>query len=157
MPVIDIEKAKLHLRVDDDAGDDVQDKLNAAIDIAEQFLNRKVFATAEEMAVAKATIPTLIEQANQNFNSAIAQSKLYSPEYRESAEYTARENRSEAYRCIRMIELGIVINSSLEIGILMLLGHLYANREDVVVGLSVSKLPKSSHHHLMPYRMSMGV
>lgn len=157
MPVIDIEKAKLHLRVDDDAGDDVQDKLIAAIDIAEQFLNRKVFANAQEMATLKGTIPDLVEQADTQYNNAIAQSNLYSPEYRDSSIYAACQNKAEAYRKIRMIDLGIVINASIEIGILMLLGHLYANREDIVVGLSAIELPKSSHHYLMPYRMDMGV
>lgn len=37
------------------------------------------------------------------------------------------------------------------------LGHLYENREDVVVGVSVSELPKASESLLYPYRILGGV
>ena len=37
------------------------------------------------------------------------------------------------------------------------LGHLYENREDVVVGVAVNKLPKASESLLYPYRILGGV
>jgi hypothetical protein len=40
MPVINIEKAMVHLRVDEDTGGDVLAKLNSAEDKAAQYLNR---------------------------------------------------------------------------------------------------------------------
>ena len=51
----------------------------------------------------------------------------------------------------------MVINALIQAGILLILGHLYANREDVVVGASVSEVPHGSHALLMPYRAQLGV
>jgi len=158
MPVIDIEKAKTHLRVDDDAGDDVAIKLASAIDIAEQYLNRKVYESAQSLKDAKITIPTLVNEAMQQYGESIANAEgIFDHSFRKSAIDAAQSNKNDALRMVRMIELGIAINPSLEIGILMLLGHLYANREDVVTGISVAELPKSSESFLAPYRKDLGV
>ncbi|QRX82247.1 head-tail connector protein [Glaciimonas sp. PAMC28666] len=51
----------------------------------------------------------------------------------------------------------MVINALIQAGMLLILGHLYANREDVVVGASVSEVPHGSHALLMPYRAQLGV
>lgn len=41
--------------------------------------------------------------------------------------------------------------------ILLIVGHLYANREDVVVGAAVAELPQGSKALLWPYRRGLGV
>lgn len=51
----------------------------------------------------------------------------------------------------------IVINRSIEAACLLILGRLYANREDVVIGVMVSDLPRGSDHLLHPYRIGLGV
>lgn len=158
MPVIDIEKAKTHLRVDDDAGDDVAIKLASAIDIAEQYLNRKIYESAQSLKDAKSTIPALVNEATQQYGESIANAQgILDHSFQKSAIEAAKSNKDDALRAVRMVELGIVVNPSLEIGVLMLLGHLYANREDVVAGLSVAELPKSSESFLVPYRKDLGV
>jgi hypothetical protein len=51
----------------------------------------------------------------------------------------------------------IVVTKSITAACLLILGNLYANREDVVVGVSVSDLPQGSRSLLSPYRVDMGV
>ena len=52
---------------------------------------------------------------------------------------------------------GIVINPAIQAALLLIVGHLYANREDVVVGLSAAQLPSGAQYLLQPYRYGMGV
>lgn len=51
----------------------------------------------------------------------------------------------------------ILLNASIKAACLLILGHLFANREDVAVGVSVAELPMGSRALLMPYRIKMGV
>ena len=52
---------------------------------------------------------------------------------------------------------GIVINPAIQAALLLICGHLYANREDVVVGVSATQLPNGAQYLLQPYRIGMGV
>lgn len=51
----------------------------------------------------------------------------------------------------------VVVNPSITAACLLIAGHLYANREDVVTGVSVAQLPMGSQSLLLPYRVNMGV
>jgi len=51
----------------------------------------------------------------------------------------------------------IVVNPSITAACLLITGHLFANREDVVVGSISSALPRGSEHLLFPYRIGLGV
>ena len=52
---------------------------------------------------------------------------------------------------------GIVINPAIQAALLLIVGHLYANREDVLAGVSVAQLPNGSQYLLQPYRAGLGV
>lgn len=52
---------------------------------------------------------------------------------------------------------GIVINDAISAAMLLLTGHLYAHREDVVVGVSVTDMPSGSRMLMQPYRIGLGV
>lgn len=52
---------------------------------------------------------------------------------------------------------GIIINDAIKAAVLLTLGHLYANREDVVSGVSVSQLPNGADRLLQPYRAGLGL
>ena len=52
---------------------------------------------------------------------------------------------------------GIVINPAIQAALLLIVGKLYANREDVLAGVSVAQLPNGSQYLLQPYRSGMGV
>ncbi|MFJ3487733.1 head-tail connector protein [Pseudomonas sp. NPDC090202] len=51
----------------------------------------------------------------------------------------------------------MVINKSITAACLLILGNLYANREDNVVGVSVAELPQGSRSLLSPFRVGLGV
>ncbi|WP_313489172.1 head-tail connector protein [Stutzerimonas nitrititolerans] len=51
----------------------------------------------------------------------------------------------------------IIINPSITAACLLILGHLYANREDVVTGTIATDLPMGSQALLTPYRVGWGI
>lgn len=51
----------------------------------------------------------------------------------------------------------IVINDAIIAACLLILGNLYANREDTVVGVSAVSLPNGSRSLLHPHRVGLGV
>ena len=51
----------------------------------------------------------------------------------------------------------IIMNAAVTAACLLILGTLYANREDEVVGVSTAKLPFGSRSLLTPYRIGMGI
>ncbi len=52
---------------------------------------------------------------------------------------------------------GIVANDAIKAALLLIVGHLYANREDVISGPAAVALPKGSEFLLFPYRTNLGV
>lgn len=50
----------------------------------------------------------------------------------------------------------MVVNDLVQAGILTLVGHLFENRESVVVGATVAKVPMSVTFLLHPYRKGLG-
>jgi len=51
----------------------------------------------------------------------------------------------------------MVCNKQIKAACLLILGHLYANREDVVIGTIATELPKGSVALLTPHRIGWGV
>lgn len=113
MALIDTALALQHVRADDVDTPLVEAMLEAAIDQAEQFIQRKVYE--DEATLAAAVLNG-----------------------------TAGDDP-------------ILINPSIKAACLLILGHLYMNREDVVVGVTAVELPMGSRSLLMPYRVKMGV
>jgi hypothetical protein len=50
----------------------------------------------------------------------------------------------------------MVITDAVIAAMLLILGHLYMNREDVLVGITPAELPMNSRYLLAPYRVGMG-
>ncbi|SDV49816.1 head-tail connector protein [Chitinasiproducens palmae] len=112
--IIPADLALSHLRADAGTEDALIDLyLGAAVEHAEQFLNRRLYATTDDMAEA-----VLAGTAGDD---------------------------------------PIIVNNAIRAAILLILGKLYANREDVVVGATVSQLPDGAEHLLQPYRVGLGV
>lgn len=51
----------------------------------------------------------------------------------------------------------ILVNSAIKAAILLILGSLFVNREDVITGVSAVALPNGAQYLLQPYRYGMGV
>ncbi len=105
------EQVRNHLRIE--AGEDVSVYVGAAQESAQQFLNRRVYASAEDMA-----------------SGVLAGTAGLDP---------------------------MIANDAIRAAILLILGHLYANREEVVTGTIATELPMTSRRLLQPYRKGMGV
>ena len=52
---------------------------------------------------------------------------------------------------------GIVINPAIQAALLLMVGELYAFRENVVVGQTLAELPGGAQALLFPYRVGLGV
>lgn len=132
MSLIDINVAMAHLYADDADLEQVERKLAAAVVIAENYMGRKLYATHDDL------------------QSAQAQASLERKQLVCDDEEIYQHKLAELNKQIR----GVVINPAIETAILLILGTLYAYREDVVAG--VAELPMSAKFHLQPYRV-MGV
>lgn len=150
MSIVSIETAIHHLRADADDSVDIQHKLDAAQEIAEQFMGRRIYAD----------YPAVLDAAN----AALADMEAIMAE-RRSVEGSALDpslkalqlnQLSSQWYSMMMMAHGIPVNKAIEIAILLILGTLYEHREDVVVGTSIVKLPQAAEHRLQPYRI-MGV
>lgn len=69
----------------------------------------------------------------------------------------ARQALADAYDKADAVAYGMVLNPAIQAACLLKLGHLFANREEVVTGSTAVELPLASQHLLMPFRIRMGV
>ena len=150
MSIVSIETAMHHLRADADDTVDVQHKLDAAQEIAEQFIGRRIYANYPAVLVAANTalvdMERLIAEKETILGSDIDASLK---------ELQLEQVDSQWYEMLMMAR-GIPTNKAIETAILLTLGTLYEHREDVVVSTSVVRLPQAAEHRLQPYRI-MGV
>lgn len=147
MSIVSIETAINHLRAD--AGDsvDIQHKLDAAQEIAEQFIGRRIYANYlfvyAAAKTAMAEMESLIAEKETVLKSSV-------DDYLKNIQ---REQLDSRWYEILMAARGIATNGAIEVAILLILGTLYEHREDVVAGVSVTKLPIAAEHRLQPYRI----
>ncbi|KPB33583.1 head-tail connector protein [Pseudomonas amygdali] len=158
MSVIDIELAMKHLLAEPEDRDLVQSKLDGAEDAAQQFLQRRFFANQADVDLAKADVIQRTRAARAAYRAALdLADDPENTDIRCRLRERARQALSEAFEQIDMDDFGIVINSSIESACLLKLGHLFANREEVVIGGVATDLPLASKSLLMPYRARIGV
>lgn len=113
MPIISLPMARNHLREPDDDDPHILMLIGAAEESVMQYLNRRVYGTAEELAAA-----VLAGTAGDE---------------------------------------PMVANDLIRAACLLIVGHLYANRENVVVGASVAQLPMGALELVTPYRVGWGI
>ena len=158
MSVIGIELAMKHLLAEPEDQDLVQAQLDASEEACMQFLQRRFFADQASLDEAKSGTLLRTRDARSVFLAAKEQADL--PEnydFRLRLQDSARQALADAYEQIDMDEHGIVINAAITAACLLKLGHLFANREEVVTGTTAVELPLASKSLLMPYRTRMGV
>lgn len=126
--LITMAEAKAHLRVVDSVDDPIiAVYLASAIEQCENFLNRRVVADHYEVEAIKAEYPAF----NADTDNAVEYEITY--------------------------PAPIVVNSTIKCAALLVLGHLFENRQAVLVGVTASDLPMGFKALLMPYRVGMGV
>lgn len=157
MTVVSLDTARNHLRESPDCPEEqVRPYLEAAEDAAAQYLNRGIFPTAAALNLAIEALPALLTQARERYEAALTTAAgIANVTDRQDATEIARVVFDSARAASRRTLNGIVKNPSIESAILLTLGHLHGNREDVVVGVSVAALPLGARALLRPYRLEM--
>lgn len=158
MSVINIELAMKHLLAEPEDQELVQAQLDAAEEACMQFLQRRFFADQAGLDAAKSTVIQRTRDTRAVYLAAKATADL--PEncdFRQRFKDRARQALADAYEAIDMDDHGIVINAAITAASLIKLGHLFANREEVVTGTTATELPLASKSLMMPYRVRMGV
>ncbi|WLH86027.1 head-tail connector protein [Pseudomonas sp. FP2338] len=158
MSVIDIELAMKHLRAESEDQDLVQSQLDGAETAAMAYMNRSFFADQATLDAARLAAPTKRAIAVVDYDvSMLAAQAIEDAAQRLEAEADVRFIFAEALELIARTARGLVVNKAIEAACLLKLGHLYANREEVVTGTIATELPLTSKSLLAPYRIGMGV
>jgi len=156
MSVISINKAMAHLRVDEDIDNDIASKLESAERIAKEYLNRNFYSDKAALDLAKEEIPLILSEAKVQYDQDVIFAKTLDSDLIDKFIHTASLNYDTAIRKAKMINLGIIVNEAIEIGVLLILGNLYENREDLTTA-NVYELPRGAEWHLHPFRTDLGV
>jgi hypothetical protein len=158
MSLIDIDRAMKHLLAEPEDQDLVQEKLDTAEEAAMRFLNRRVFADQASLDAAKAALPDLLSTARVAHSAAVAAAVAVGDMHDRCRmmDY-ARQALADAHEGADAVAYGIILNSTITSACLLIVGHLFANREEVVVGVVATELPMASKSLLNPYRVRMGV
>lgn len=159
MTLVSMEVAKSHLRVvgaDEDA--DIELKLEAAEQAAASYLNRSLYADQTALDAATAASPTLFATARLANQAAVDAAMLLEDVTERAMALAAAAERFAAASLASVLTYrGMVITSAIKAAILLSLGHLYENREGVVVGLSVAEMPQGAMSLLRPHRIGVGL
>lgn len=148
------EEAINHCRAEDD--DPMVDQYARAAELAAQeFLDRFVYASDSDLQQAIAAVPGQLTAADATFKAAKEAAEAL-PELARCMAMEAACRALEAARSkARRTYDGIVVTDDIKVGMLLTLGHMYRNREDVVAGASAGavELPIGAKHFLWPHRV----
>ncbi len=158
MPLLTIEQCRQQCRADGEHDDALLgDLLASAEDAAAAYLNRSLYADPEGLDAALDSLPDGAANASQSYETAAVEAAAEADTAKAAAILSVAESRMGAWQLqAGRIMAGIVANGSILAAIRLTLGHLYANREDVVTGVSVAELPQGAKALLRPYRRVMG-
>lgn len=158
MSVIDIDLAMRHLLAEPDDQVLIQAQLDAAEEAAVQFLQRRFFLDNAALSAAKADRATRLADARLKYNVEKDLADLIVDcDDRCRLREQARQAYGDALEDIDKDAYGILLNPAITAACLLKLGHLFANREEVVTGTIATELPLASQSLLTPYRIRMGV
>ena len=155
MSFVTLAEAKIHLRVD---GTDEDALIGLYINAAEQAaikaMDRGVYADDTALNAAKTAAPAALTAATDAYTAAVTAADAMTDATEQAAALQVAETAyMRALVAYRQAFDGIVVNDQIKAAVLLTVGHLYANREDVVVGASVAALPNGADYLLQPYKV----
>lgn len=162
--LITVSAAIAHLRLSDDyPASQLEVYCLAAEQSAQQFLNRRVFATAALLAAAVAAVPSAVAAASAACSSALvvadaledSEARAMAREHAFASLRDAKWRAQETYQGLALDDP--VHGKVIEAAMLLIVGHLYSERVDSNASNSVEQLPKASQLLLFPLRVGLGV
>jgi len=156
--LVGIPQVRAHLRLDDDyPAEQLQVYIGAAASAAEEFLNRRIFASETQRLEAVAGVPVLLAQAVAAHAAAIATADLVVDLDSRRAECSdADATLREARAAATEIRRGIVVRPAIVQAILLTIGHFFQHRSDVTEG-DAEELSMGCRYLLQPFRIGLGV
>lgn len=159
MGLVTLDEARTHCRAD--AADDayLTEIVEAASLHAEAFLNRRVFVDSAALQAAVGAVPAELEAAAVAYEAAVVAAEAMESESRDAHLAYAESALLEARERARATYAGVVVNQAIRAAVLLIVGHLYRNREDVVTGsgAAAAKLPMGAEALLWPWRVGLGI
>jgi len=157
VPLLTPEQCREQCRVTGDYDDALLGQLLAsAEDVVSAHMNRAVFESEDALAAALDEVPDQAAAAQEAYDTAVANAmQLSSAAAKDAALRVAKARLAASDQAARRTLSGIVANPSILAAVRLTLGHLYANRESVVTGVSVAELPLGVTDLLRPYRLVM--
>lgn len=155
MSFVTLAEAKIHLRVDGTDEDAlIGIYINAAEQAAIKAMDRGVYADNTALQAAMTAAPSVLTTATATYTAAVTAAEAMTDATEQAAALQVAETAyMRAQVAYRQVFDGIVVNDQIKAAVLLTVGHLYANREDAVVGASVSALPHGADCLLQPYKV----
>lgn len=155
MSFVTLAEAKLHLRVDGTDEDAlIGIYINAAEQAAIKAMDRGVYADNTALQAAMTAAPAALTAATAAYTAAVTAADAMTDATEQAAALQVAETAyMRAQVAYRQAFDGIVVSDQIKAAVLLTVGHLFANREDVVAGASVSALPHGADCLLQPYKV----
>jgi hypothetical protein len=139
MRLITIEQARDHVRADGDDDELLTTYCDSAETVCAKIANRSLFATAAELAAAVAAIPDQMIQAYAAYDAAVVDANAQDDDRIKGmklglAQVALDKATIKADADAHGLTLDAVENKDIISAILLTVGHLYRNRENVSAG-----------------------
>lgn len=146
MPLLTLEQCRAHCRIDGDFDDAILgDLLAAASDAAAAYLGRELYADPAALDQALDQLPQDMAAAVTGHEAAVAAANAETNAAKAKAMRDVADRRLAVAtaRSARLL-LGMPANDSIRAAVRLLLGHLYAHREAVVVSAQTLDAPAAA-------------
>lgn len=155
MSFVQLAEAKIHLRVDGTDEDALIGLyINAAEQAAVKAMDRGVYADGTALQTAMTAAPAALTTATAAYTAAVTAADAMTDTTEQTAALQVAETAyMRALVAYRQAFDGIVANDQIKAAVLLTVGSLYAQREDVVVGASVAALPNGADCLLQPFKV----
>jgi uncharacterized phiE125 gp8 family phage protein len=173
---VNLDEAKNHLRIDHDEDNDyIRDLVRTARERAEQFCNRSfiqkklalyLFEWAESVPLKPEPVASIVSVEYKNTSDVWTVYSNYSAEKDNHVQLLTKPANmieEKGYNAIIRItfNVGYVdtvdrllrVPQSVKQAILMMVRTMYDNREDVIRGMTINRVPENSEYLLGPYRI----
>lgn len=156
MSIVSVDQARAHCKAD--AADDtlLGVYLASAVKQCAHLANRNIYETPELLATAKAGVTAAMTAANAAYEAAVLAADDIESDLDKAFAYDAAERAlMQAQVDASNVLDGIVADDNIRSAILLIVGHLYRNREEVITGqgATTGQLPMGAERIMSHYRV----